>query len=117
MAGLECLLGIIRALRMGSCLSSDGSGGLDGDGGGSRSNCSSGRSTPLLSPGSKKGRRRPGGEWEQQQQLLHKIPGRMFLNGASSVASLFTQQGKKGPNQDAMLVWEVRFSNFSSCFD
>ncbi|WJX82833.1 putative protein phosphatase 2C 33 [Trifolium repens] len=37
---------------------------------------------------------------------LHKIPDRMFLNGSSQFASLFTQQGKKGTNQDAMVVWE-----------
>ncbi|KAL2330169.1 hypothetical protein Fmac_017750 [Flemingia macrophylla] len=37
---------------------------------------------------------------------LHRIPGRIFLNGSSQVASLFTQQGKKGTNQDAMVVWE-----------
>ncbi|KAL0358772.1 UNVERIFIED_CONTAM: putative protein phosphatase 2C 33 [Sesamum angustifolium] len=30
----------------------------------------------------------------------------MFLNGSSEIASLFTQQGKKGTNQDAMIVWE-----------
>ncbi|KAG8640781.1 hypothetical protein MANES_01G054104v8 [Manihot esculenta] len=35
------------------------------------------------------------------------IPGRLFLNGSSNIASLFTQQGKKGTNQDAMIVWEV----------
>ncbi|XP_022721135.1 probable protein phosphatase 2C 6 [Durio zibethinus] len=44
---------------------------------------------------------------------LHRISGRMFLNGASNVACLYTQQGKKGTNQDAMLVWE----NFSSRSD
>ncbi|XP_068643773.1 probable protein phosphatase 2C 66 [Aristolochia californica] len=44
---------------------------------------------------------------------LHRIPGRMFVNGASEVACLFTQQGKKGTNQDAMLVWE----NFASQSD
>lgn len=38
---------------------------------------------------------------------LHRIPDRMFVNGASNLAALFTQQGKKGTNQDAMLVWEV----------
>ncbi|CAO2837512.1 unnamed protein product [Amaranthus hypochondriacus] len=36
----------------------------------------------------------------------YKIPGRLFNNGATEVASLFTQQGRKGTNQDAMLVWE-----------
>lgn len=40
-------------------------------------------------------------------------PGRMFANGASSISCLFTQQGRKGTNQDAMIVWE----NFSSRCD
>jgi hypothetical protein len=39
--------------------------------------------------------------------LLTMIPGRMFANGASNNACLFTQQGRKGTNQDAMVVWEV----------
>lgn len=38
---------------------------------------------------------------------LQRVPGRKFHNGATEVACLFTQQGKKGFNQDAMLVWEV----------
>eukprot|EP00252_Welwitschia_mirabilis_P009667 TRINITY_DN2238_c0_g2_i2.p1 TRINITY_DN2238_c0_g2~~TRINITY_DN2238_c0_g2_i2.p1 ORF type:complete len:274 (+),score=46.63 TRINITY_DN2238_c0_g2_i2:125-946(+) len=37
---------------------------------------------------------------------LGKIPGRMLANGASQIASMFTQQGRKGTNQDAMIVWE-----------
>jgi transcription initiation factor TFIID subunit TAF12 len=40
--------------------------------------------------------------------LLALIPGRMYANGASNMACMFTQQGRKGTNQDAMLVWEVR---------
>ncbi|KAL8233198.1 hypothetical protein R6Q57_002976 [Mikania cordata] len=48
-----------------------------------------------------------------REDHLHRIPGRMFLNGSSAVASLFTQQGKKGTNQDAMIVWE----NFASRTD
>ncbi|CAN6981284.1 unnamed protein product [Brassica oleracea var. botrytis] len=44
---------------------------------------------------------------------LSTVPGRMFLNGSSEVACIFTQQGKKGPNQDAMVVWE----NFGSRTD
>ncbi|XP_059317506.1 probable protein phosphatase 2C 33 [Lycium ferocissimum] len=48
-----------------------------------------------------------------KEELLHRIPGRMFLNGSSEVASLFSQQGKKGTNQDAMIVWE----NFGSSED
>lgn len=50
-----------------------------------------------------KARRRSEGEEEQ----LREVPGRMCLNGSSRVASLFTQQGRKGTNQDAMVVWEV----------
>ncbi|KAI3523308.1 hypothetical protein L1887_01369 [Cichorium endivia] len=49
----------------------------------------------------------------QREEHLHRIPGRMFLNGSSQAASLFTQQGKKGTNQDAMIVWE----NFGSRTD
>ncbi|XP_030460799.1 probable protein phosphatase 2C 33 [Syzygium oleosum] len=47
------------------------------------------------------------------EMWLHQIPGRMFLNGSSDAASLFTKQGKKGANQDAMIVWE----NFGSKAD
>lgn len=39
--------------------------------------------------------------------LLAMTPGRMFRTGASDNACIFTQQGRKGCNQDAMLVWEV----------
>ncbi|KAI7751314.1 hypothetical protein M8C21_002874 [Ambrosia artemisiifolia] len=48
-----------------------------------------------------------------REDHVHRIPGRMFLNGSSEVASMFTQQGKKGTNQDAMIVWE----NFGSRTD
>ncbi|GJY64020.1 probable protein phosphatase 2C 33 [Tanacetum coccineum] len=48
-----------------------------------------------------------------REDHLHRVPGRLFLNGSSEVASLFTQQGKKGTNQDAMIVWE----NFGSRTD
>ncbi|KAF9683740.1 hypothetical protein SADUNF_Sadunf04G0045800 [Salix dunnii] len=41
--------------------------------------------------------------------LLH-IPGRFSANAATKIGCLYTQQGKKGTNQDAMLLWE----NFSS---
>ncbi|MCO5577012.1 hypothetical protein L7F22_030834 [Adiantum nelumboides] len=39
-------------------------------------------------------------------ELLFRMPGRMCLNGSSSNACIFTQQGRKGTNQDAMIVWE-----------
>ncbi|NP_001361302.1 PP2C protein phosphatase Pic1 [Solanum lycopersicum] len=44
---------------------------------------------------------------------LHHIPGRILGNGATSRACLHTQQGKKGTNQDAMIIWE----NFCSRSD
>lgn len=47
------------------------------------------------------------------ERALQLIPGRLCGNGASSICSLYTQQGKKGTNQDAMIVWE----NFSSRHD
>ncbi|CAI9759883.1 unnamed protein product [Fraxinus pennsylvanica] len=49
----------------------------------------------------------------KREEQLHRTPGRMFLNGSSEIASLFTKQGKKGTNQDAMIVWE----NFGSRMD
>ena len=40
-------------------------------------------------------------------EQIGRIPGKMLANDASNVACMFTQQGRKGINQDAMLVWEV----------
>lgn len=51
-----------------------------------------------------------GGTAAAEERALHQIPGRLFGNGATTVASLYTQQGKKGSNQDAMIVWEVSLS-------
>ncbi|XP_065025564.1 probable protein phosphatase 2C 64 isoform X1 [Musa acuminata AAA Group] len=42
-----------------------------------------------------------------REDALHVLPGRIFSNeGRSSVASIYTQQGCKGINQDAMILWE-----------
>ncbi|KAJ9169262.1 hypothetical protein P3X46_017470 [Hevea brasiliensis] len=58
----------------------------------------------------KNSKKRPGSRNSsfdyRREEPLHRIPGRLFLNGSSNIASLFTQQGKKGTNQDAMIVWE-----------
>lgn len=54
-----------------------------------------------------------GGGAAADERALHQVPGRLFANGASTISSLYTQQGKKGTNQDAMIVWE----NFSSRSD
>ncbi|KAL2483869.1 putative protein phosphatase 2C 6 [Forsythia ovata] len=47
-----------------------------------------------------------GGAAAVEERALHQVPGRLFANGASRIANLYTQQGKKGTNQDAMIVWE-----------
>ncbi|URE32858.1 phosphatase 2C [Musa troglodytarum] len=86
---------------MGSCLSSDG-----------RSSDSRPSSSATGARRHRRGPRRRPRDLSEEEQQLQGIPGRMFLNGASSAASLFTQQGKKGTNQDAMIVWE-NFGNRS----
>lgn len=109
--GLECILSIVRALRMGSCLSAESWSPLPG-------------SPSSLHTHMKKrnSRRRPGmgsrnSSFDyRKEEALHWIPGRLFLNGSSDVACLFSQQGKKGTNQDAMIVWEVSsFLSISPC--
>ncbi|KAK4487928.1 hypothetical protein RD792_003666 [Penstemon davidsonii] len=54
--------------------------------------------------------KRKGSRKKRKEEQLQRIPGQMFWNGSSDIASIFTQQGKKGTNQDAMIVWE----NFGS---
>ncbi|RRT43650.1 hypothetical protein B296_00035826 [Ensete ventricosum] len=44
------------------------------------------------------------GSGEAEEDELDRVPGRMFLNGASEAACLYTQQGRKGTNQDAMIL-------------
>ncbi|GMJ13046.1 2C-type protein phosphatase 52 [Hibiscus trionum] len=39
-------------------------------------------------------------------QNLPSVPNRIFANGKSRTSCIFTQQGRKGINQDAMIVWE-----------
>ncbi|KAF0936086.1 hypothetical protein E2562_038619 [Oryza meyeriana var. granulata] len=48
----------------------------------------------------------PGADGRRVAAELRGIPGRIAGNGACAVASLYTLQGKKGVNQDAMIVWE-----------
>ncbi|CAL0308317.1 unnamed protein product [Lupinus luteus] len=95
MLGFECFLNVVRALGMGSC--------IGGDGG----------SPPFL-PDSITNNNLDGGKRRRlkgSSSFDYKVvPGRMFHNGSSEVASMYSKQGKKGINQDAMLVWE----NFGS---
>ncbi|KAL2249169.1 probable protein phosphatase 2C 33 [Sesamum indicum] len=85
---------------MGSCLSGESRSPLPGSPMGVRKRKGSKR---------RLGSRNSSFDYRREEQL-HRTPGRMFLNGSSEIASLFTQQGKKGTNQDAMIVWE----NFGS---
>ncbi|XP_027341881.1 probable protein phosphatase 2C 52 [Abrus precatorius] len=51
---------------------------------------------------------------------LHQVPNRIFTNGKSRSSCIFTQQGRKGINQDAMIVWEDFMSEdvtFCGVFD
>uniref|UniRef100_A0A1S3ZI30 protein-serine/threonine phosphatase n=2 Tax=Nicotiana tabacum TaxID=4097 RepID=A0A1S3ZI30_TOBAC len=105
-AALDCLLNIVRALRTGSCLTYESRTPVPG--------------SPTSAVGNRKrksSKKRPVSRNSsfnsRKEEQLRKIPGRLFLNGSSDVASLFTQQGKKGTNQDAMIVWE----NFGSRTD
>uniref|UniRef100_A0A2P2MM28 protein-serine/threonine phosphatase n=1 Tax=Rhizophora mucronata TaxID=61149 RepID=A0A2P2MM28_RHIMU len=53
-------------------------------------------------------------------QHLSSIPNRTFTNGKSRTSCIFTQQGRKGINQDAMIVWEDFLSEdvtFCGVFD
>ncbi|XP_068665192.1 probable protein phosphatase 2C 33 [Aristolochia californica] len=92
---------------MGSCLSADGRSSIS-------YSSSSASGTHKARKNSRKRQAFRGSSFDsKREEQLHKVPGRMFLNGACSIASLFTQQGKKGTNQDAMIVWE----NFGSRTD
>lgn len=53
--------------------------------------------------------RRRGRRWKApREDQLGSVPGRIFSNdGRSRTAAVYTQQGRKGINQDAMLVWDV----------
>lgn len=113
--GLDCLLSIVRALGMGSCLSGEGAAGSHG---GALPYALAAAAAAESDVGANK-RRKPAAakkmkrncSFDAKMELwLHRIPKRLFVNGSSEVACLFSKQGKKGINQDAMIVWEVCFS-------
>lgn len=58
--------------------------------------------------GSKMGRRTLSGRIVSLDNLV-SIPNRITNSGKSQSSCIFTQQGRKGVNQDAMIVWEVSF--------
>lgn len=95
LAGLECILNLFRALPLGSCLSSESRSPRDG--------------SPLAIK--RRGSRKRLGSLNSsfdygRDDQLHRIPGRLFVSGSCEIACLFTQQGRKGTNQDAMIFWE-----------
>lgn len=92
---------------MGSCYSVIGKRGRDESGSAEETTAVS-----AVSPKRHKWKKKSTGV-RGDESVLNHIPGRMSMNGASKIACLYTQQGKKGTNQDAMLVWE----NFSSRSD
>lgn len=52
-------------------------------------------------------------EFEDRGIVLRGDAGaRVRLQGSSKYVSMFSQQGKKGVNQDAMTVWEVNIFAF-----
>lgn len=105
MVGLECFLDIVRALGMGSCLSvtADRTAGY----GRVSSSVPSSKRRRRVTENSSSTTSPASPALTSIEMWLHRIPGRLFLNGFSDVASLFSKQGKKGVNQDAMIAWEV----------
>lgn len=57
--------------------------------------------------GGEDGKRRRRRWKTPREDQLGMVPGRIFSNdGRSRTATVYTQQGRKGINQDAMLVWD-----------
>jgi hypothetical protein len=89
--------------KMGCCVSTS-----------SRSTCSSGSNGDMVTPScleigfcGKKRARRTFSDHVISLHHLSSLPSRIFTNGKSRGSCIFTQQGRKGINQDAMVVWEV----------
>ena len=89
--------------KMGGCVSTS-----------SRSTCSSRGNGKRVSPSCmgigicrRKRTKKTFADHVNTLQHLPSIPNRIFTNGKSRASCIFTQQGRKGINQDAMIVWEV----------
>ncbi|XP_058209025.1 probable protein phosphatase 2C 52 [Rhododendron vialii] len=79
----------------------------------SQSSCSSTSNGEIISPSclplrffSRNRNRKTYSDHVTTLQHLSSIPNRRFTNGKSRTSCVFTQQGRKGINQDAMIVWE-----------
>lgn len=101
---------------MGACVSTS-----------SRSTCSSRSNGETVTPSclgigycGQKRTRRTFSDHVVTLQHLPSLPNRIFMNGKSRTSCIFTQQGRKGINQDAMIVWEDFMSEdmiFCGVFD
>uniref|UniRef100_A0A0D6QXW8 PPM-type phosphatase domain-containing protein n=1 Tax=Araucaria cunninghamii TaxID=56994 RepID=A0A0D6QXW8_ARACU len=92
---------------MGSCFSTEGS------------SCSNVSCTPSTRASRKQRKRisvQASAAEARIDEELARIPGRMCMNGSNSMACIFTQQGRKGTNQDAMIVWEDFVSDKDTVF-
>ncbi|OMO57378.1 phosphatase 2C (PP2C)-like protein [Corchorus olitorius] len=75
----------------------------------SRSSCSNRSHSEAASPSCFCGQKRTKRTFSDHVialQHLPSVPNRIFTNGKSRTSCIFTQQGRKGINQDAMIVWE-----------
>eukprot|EP01018_Ginkgo_biloba_P022357 Gb_24319 [translate_table: standard] len=89
----------LRLTKMGSCVSTASK---EGDG-----SCA-----PEFSRRKKRLAKKALKSFSTDAKNDQRFPRRMCSNGSSKVACVFTQQGRKGINQDAMVVWEwVAFVN------
>ncbi|CAN1837681.1 Probable protein phosphatase 2C 74 [Linum perenne] len=94
--GVDCFFSIARAFGT-SCFTDEGSrGGLRQSSGNNAEAAKRKKKRQMMMKRSD----------SKMEALLHRIPGRLFLNSSSDCASLFTKPGKKGVNQDSMIVWE-----------
>ncbi|XP_066318427.1 probable protein phosphatase 2C 75 [Miscanthus floridulus] len=76
---LDYLQDIVQALSMGSCLTIE-------------------QQPTMVAEAAHKGR-----DGKDRKEEVH---GRIIGNGVGNLSCMFTRQGKKGTNQDAMVVWE-----------
>ncbi|KAG4981230.1 hypothetical protein AAZX31_12G191400 [Glycine max] len=79
----------------------------------SQSTCSSRSNGDTIAPTcleigfcGQKSARRTSSDHVVSLHQLPSLPNRIFTNGKSRSSCIFTQQGRKGINQDAMIVWE-----------
>lgn len=106
---------ISGSFQMGSCMSCSETAAKEPAGASSSRTRSGSQSWKTRKEGAKGEGGGGGGRWpaavsvfgDVREDELHRLPDRLFLNGATEAACLYTQQGKKGTNQDAMVVWEV----------